>query len=149
MNTLISGNLHWQSKKIENLRKDTAWNVSIYGVVSGPYFPLFRLNTEIYFLYSVRIQENKDQKLLRIWTLFKQWEVYELKGSMQSIQNELGKKVDGGGKKTWRSWGEFEGYIWCFAQFGTTPPCVLYDFQINPDFVNHSLAEIHDKTFEM
>ena len=100
MNTLISGNLHWQSKKIENLRKDTAWNVSIYGVVSGPYFPLFRLNTEIYFLYSVRIQENKDQKLLCIWTLFKQWEVYELKGSMQSIQNELGKKVDGGGKKT-------------------------------------------------
>ena len=40
---VISGNLHWQSKKIENFIKDTAWNVSMYGVVSGPYFPLFGL----------------------------------------------------------------------------------------------------------
>ena len=26
----------------------TAWKVSKYGVFSGPYFPVFRLNTEIY-----------------------------------------------------------------------------------------------------
>ena len=26
----------------------TAWKVSKYGVVSGPYFPVFGLNTEIY-----------------------------------------------------------------------------------------------------
>ena len=32
---------------------------------SGPYFPVFELNTEI---YSVRIQENTDYKILCIWT---------------------------------------------------------------------------------
>ena len=26
----------------------TSWKVSEYGVLSGPYFPVFRLNTEIY-----------------------------------------------------------------------------------------------------
>ena len=36
----------------------TARKVSKYGVISGPYFPAFGLNT--------------DQKLLRIWTLFTQ-----------------------------------------------------------------------------
>ena len=30
-------------------------------VISGPYFPVFGLNTEIY-AYSVRIQENTAQK---------------------------------------------------------------------------------------
>ena len=34
-------------------------------------------NTEFFlvciFLYSVQIQENTDQKKLRIWTLFTQW----------------------------------------------------------------------------
>ena len=44
----------------------TVWKVSKYGVISGPYFPVFGLNTEIYSLrkslYSVRIQENMDQK---------------------------------------------------------------------------------------
>ena len=34
------------------------WNVSKYGVLSGP--------------YSVQVQENTDQKKLRIWTLFTQ-----------------------------------------------------------------------------
>ena len=33
--------------------------MSKYGVISGPYFPAFGLNT--------------DQKLIRIWTLFTQW----------------------------------------------------------------------------
>ena len=36
----------------------------------GPYFPLFGLNSKS--PYSVRIQENTDQKKLRIWTLFTQ-----------------------------------------------------------------------------
>ena len=27
---------------------NTAWKVSKYGVISGPYFPVFGLNTEIY-----------------------------------------------------------------------------------------------------
>ena len=40
----------------------TTWKVSKYGVFSGPYF-----------LYSVRIQENTDQKKLRNWALFTQW----------------------------------------------------------------------------
>ena len=40
----------------------TAWKVSKYGVFSGPCFPVFWLNTGI--------QEKKDQKKLRIWTLF-------------------------------------------------------------------------------
>ena len=37
----------------------TAWKVSKCGVFSGPYF---------------RIQENTNQKKLRIWTLFMQWQ---------------------------------------------------------------------------
>ena len=34
----------------------TAWKASRYGVISGPYFPVFGLNTEIYKVNSVRIQ---------------------------------------------------------------------------------------------
>ena len=37
----------------------TGWKVSKYGVFSAP--------------YSVRMQENRDQKKLCIWTLFMQW----------------------------------------------------------------------------
>ena len=33
----------------------TAWKMSKYGVISGPYFPVFRLNTEICFV-NLRIQ---------------------------------------------------------------------------------------------
>ena len=33
----------------------TAWKVSTYGVFSGPYFPIFGLNTEIYSV-NLRIQ---------------------------------------------------------------------------------------------
>ena len=40
-------------------------------------FRSFQQNTEFFlvriFLYSVRIQENTDQKKLRIWTIFTQW----------------------------------------------------------------------------
>ena len=53
----------------------TAWKVSKYGVFSGPYLPVSGLNTESYgkSSYSVRIQENTDEKKLRIWALFTQW----------------------------------------------------------------------------
>ena len=57
----------------------TAWKVSKYGVVSSPYFPVFGLNYEDLLRkppYSIRIQENMDQKWLRIWTLFTQCYVY-------------------------------------------------------------------------
>ena len=56
---------------INSIRQEfdsTAWKLSKYGVISGPFFPVFRLNTEIYGVNlrkspdSVRIQENTDQK---------------------------------------------------------------------------------------
>ena len=50
--------------------------MSKYRVFSGPYFPVFGLNTEIFSPYSIRIQENADQKKLRIWTLSTQWGPY-------------------------------------------------------------------------
>ena len=37
------------------LPNSTVWKVSKYGVISGPYFPVFGLNTEIYFV-NLRIQ---------------------------------------------------------------------------------------------
>ena len=42
-----------------------SWKVSKYGVISGPYFPVFGLNFGDLIRkspYSVRIQENTDQK---------------------------------------------------------------------------------------
>ena len=54
--------------------KLATWKVSKHGVLSGPYFSLFGLNTENRKSpYSVRIQDNTDQKNLRIWTLFKHY----------------------------------------------------------------------------
>ena len=54
----------------------TAWKVSKYAVFSGPYFPVFALNTEIYSV-NLRIQSEykkiRARKKLPIWTLFKQW----------------------------------------------------------------------------
>ena len=44
------------------LISSTAWKVSKYGVFSGPYFPVFGPNTEIY---------------LHIWTLFTQCSLYQ------------------------------------------------------------------------
>ena len=38
-----------------NKGTNTAWKMPKYGVISGPYFPAFRLNTERYFV-SLRIQ---------------------------------------------------------------------------------------------
>ena len=43
----------------------TAGKVFKYGVFSGPYFPVFGLNTGKY-----------GPEKLRIWTLFTQWETY-------------------------------------------------------------------------
>ena len=41
----------------------TARKVSKYGVISGPYFPVLGLNTLLRkSQYSVRMQENTDQK---------------------------------------------------------------------------------------
>ena len=40
----------------------TAYKVSKYDVSSGPYFPVFELNTQIYEINSVRIQEKTNQK---------------------------------------------------------------------------------------
>ena len=44
--------------------RNPAWKMSKYGFFSGPYFPVFGLNTGKY-----------DQKKLRIWTLFTQWKL--------------------------------------------------------------------------
>ena len=64
----VSGNMFSESSTLKtnktpgydeissNVMKNcTAWNVSKYGVISGPHFPVFRLNTEIYFV-NLRIQ---------------------------------------------------------------------------------------------
>ena len=66
----------WKGKfiRINIFLRTTAWKVFQYGIFSGPSFPAFGLNTEIYckYLYSALIQENMDQKKLRILTLFTQ-----------------------------------------------------------------------------
>ena len=46
----------------------TARKVSKYGVFNGPYFSVF----------SPRIEENTDQKKLRIWTLFTQCRIFDI-----------------------------------------------------------------------
>ena len=53
---------------------NTAWKVSKYAVFSGSYFPAFDWYGDLRSKsrYSVRIQENTDQKKLRTWTLFTQ-----------------------------------------------------------------------------
>ena len=55
--------------QVPTCTSDTAWKVSKYGVISGPYFRVFRLSIRIKYgdlrsksLYSIRIQENTDQK---------------------------------------------------------------------------------------
>ena len=53
------------------IQRYTEWKLSKYGYFSVPYFSTFGLNAVR--IFSVRIQENADQKTLRIWTLFTQW----------------------------------------------------------------------------
>ena len=53
----------------------TAWKVSKYRVICGPYFPAFGLGLNKILRispYSVRMRENANQELLRIWTHFTQ-----------------------------------------------------------------------------
>ena len=45
----------WDPSSWDPLVPVTAWKVSKYGVFSGPYFPVFGLNTEIYSI-NLRIQ---------------------------------------------------------------------------------------------
>ena len=40
----------------------TAWEVFKYGVISGPYFPVFELNTEI---YSVNLRIQSEYRKIR------------------------------------------------------------------------------------
>ena len=40
----------------------TAWKVSKYGVFSGPYFPVFGLNTEIYSVFSLNTGKSGPKK---------------------------------------------------------------------------------------
>ena len=47
----------------------TAWDMSKYGVISGPYFPVFRLNTENYGV-SLRIQSEYRKILTRNNSVF-------------------------------------------------------------------------------
>ena len=62
----VTNEITWKSPAGKNI---TAWKVSKYKVISGPHFPIFGLYFlyfPIYLLrkspYSVRIQENMDQK---------------------------------------------------------------------------------------
>ena len=53
-----------------------AWKLSEYRDFSGPYFPAFRLNTEIYFVNQCIQSESRKirtRKKLRFWTLFMQY----------------------------------------------------------------------------
>ena len=65
---------------ISSVQKDlflcfTAWKVFKYGVISGPYFPVFGLNKEIYEVNLCSQSEYMkitNQNKLRIWALFTQ-----------------------------------------------------------------------------
>ena len=48
---------------IGNIGRYTAWKVSKYGVISGPYFPVFGLDTEV---YGVNLRIQSEYKKIRI-----------------------------------------------------------------------------------
>ena len=56
---------------------------------SGPYFPVFELNTEIYRA----IRENMDQKKLRIWALHSS-DRYQQKNIIKSFSQVLFQKTN-------------------------------------------------------
>ena len=63
--------------------QSTVWKVFQYGVISGLYFLLFGLNTEIYGV-NLCIQSGRNtgkygHEKLRIWTLLMQWSCIKLK----------------------------------------------------------------------
>ena len=71
---VLTENCCFQSFRIDvSCRVSTAWIESKYGHFSGPYFPVFGLNTEIYSV-NLRIQSEcrkiRTKKKLRIWTHF-------------------------------------------------------------------------------
>ena len=51
------------------LMKRTAWKLSKYGVIFGPYFPVFRRNTEIYGV-NLRIQSGYSKIRIRNNSVF-------------------------------------------------------------------------------
>ena len=58
--------------------QSTAWKVSKYGVCSGPYFPVFGLNTEIYEV-NFRIQSEYGKMRTRknsVFWHFSHWKVF-------------------------------------------------------------------------
>ena len=59
-------------------------------VFSGPYFPLLGLNLLRKSPYSVQIRENAEQKKLRIWTLFTQFEFLVGKMRHNKFRNGCG-----------------------------------------------------------
>ena len=71
----------WELTRIwKSLTKDTAWKVSKYRVSSGPYFPIFGLNTKIYsvnLLIQSAYRKIETRKKFRFWILFTQWEFHQ------------------------------------------------------------------------
>ena len=70
--TKQQGSTHLFGMRRENLytlATFTAWKVSKYGVISGPYFPVFGLNTERYG-GSLRIQSEYRKIRIRNNSIF-------------------------------------------------------------------------------
>ena len=71
----------WELTRIwKSMTKDTAWKVSKYRLSSGPYFPIFGLNTKIYSV-NLPIQSAyrkiETRKKFRFCILFTQWEFHQ------------------------------------------------------------------------
>ena len=71
---------------------NTAWKVSKYGDLFGPYFPAFGLNTKRSLL---QMWEKMDQKKLHIWTLSTQCNFFQRISQVQvgEPQVELGTQI--------------------------------------------------------
>ena len=54
---------------------DTAWKLSKYGVFSGPYFPVFGLNTEHLSVFRPKAGKYGQQKTLYLDTFHAVWAV--------------------------------------------------------------------------
>ena len=53
---------YWYRHFHSNRSLTTAWKVSKYGVISGPYFPVFGLNTDI---YAVKLRIQSEYRKIR------------------------------------------------------------------------------------
>ena len=90
-----------------------AWKVSEDGVFSGAYFPAFELNTERYRVL-VRMRENADQKIHRIWTLLTQWIIELLNQNSVRTASEVRGFINGKGKIgdfNNTKWGQYKYYL--------------------------------------